>query len=64
MTHNDVAGYRETSKRELPKNLTGGNYSGKKTNIEAKVCKHLSTAGWCSKKHQRCPLLNLTFINL
>ncbi len=64
MARSDVEAYTETGKKELPKRLAQGNYPDKKTNIGAKTCKHITPGGWCSKKHQRCPLLNRSFINL
>jgi hypothetical protein len=64
MTRSDGEVYTETGKKELPKRLSQGNHPDKKTNIAVKVCKHVTPVGWCSKKHQRCPLLNHSFINL
>jgi hypothetical protein len=53
----------ETSKRELGVRPARRGHPGKKINPDVKICKHLAPGGWCSKKHQRCPLLNLLFIN-
>jgi len=64
MTRTDVELYTETGKAELPRRTGQGNYPDRKTNVATKICKHRSPGGWCGKKHQRCPLLNLSFINL
>jgi hypothetical protein len=62
MTRNDAEVYTETGKRELPKRLAREG-SLNKRGVEVKTCKHVTPGGWCGKKHQRCPLLNLLFIN-
>lgn len=64
MNRSDTEIYAETGKKAAPKRLTQGNYPDKKTNIGARICKHVTPDGWCSKKHQHCPLLNRSFINL
>jgi len=61
MTRNDAEIYTETGKGELPKRLA--RERSMKKGAEVKTCKHATPGGWCSKKHQRCPLLNLQFIN-
>jgi len=63
MIRSDAQFYTETGKRELPKRLTQASHPGEKNNVEIKTCKHLANDGWCNKKHQHCPLMNLLFIN-
>ena len=55
--------YTQTGKRKSGLRPDRGSHSGRKINPDVKTCKHLAPGGWCSKKHQRCPLLNLLFIN-
>jgi hypothetical protein len=62
MTRSESEIYTETGKKELPATLTQ-RHADKKNNGEIKICKHALPDGWCNKKHQRCPLLNLQFIN-
>jgi len=62
MIRSDVEVYRETGKRELWVRPAPQNHPGKKMSADVKICKHLAPGGWCSKKHQRCPLPDL-FIN-
>ena len=63
MIPSDAEVYTETGKRELWVRPARRSHPGKKINADVKICKHLAPGGWCSKKHQRCPLLNLLFIN-
>jgi hypothetical protein len=51
------AGKRELTWKRSPR------ANADKKNLEQKTCKHLAPGGWCSKKQQRCPLLDLHFIN-
>jgi hypothetical protein len=62
MIRSDAEVYTETGKRELWAMPARKSHPGKKINADIKICKHLATGGRCSKKQQRCPLLNL-FIN-
>jgi hypothetical protein len=62
MIRSDAEVYAETGKRESWVAPARKNHPGKKINGDVKICKHLAAGGWCSKKNQRCPLLNL-FIN-
>jgi hypothetical protein len=55
--------YTETGKKELGLRPAPKSHPRKRIDAEAKICKHLVTAGWCNKKHDRCPLMNLLFIN-
>jgi len=52
----------EAGKREPPLKRPSGTNADKK-NREQKTCKHMAPGGWCNKKQQRCPLLDLHFIN-
>jgi len=63
MIHSDAEVYTEKSKRELGIRPARRSHPGKKNNADVKICNHLAPGGWCGKKHQRCPLLNLLFIN-
>ena len=63
MIHSNADVYAETGKRELWVRSAQRSHPGKKNNADVKICKHLAQGDWCSKKHQRCPLLNLLFIN-
>jgi hypothetical protein len=63
MIAGDAEVYTETSKRDLWARPAQKAHPGKKNNADVKICKHLAPGGWCSKKHQRCPLLNILFIN-
>ena len=58
MIHSNAEVYAETGKRELWVISGQGSDPGKKNNADVKICKHLEPGGWCSKKNQRCPLLN------
>ena len=62
MIRSDAEVYTETGKRELSVRTARKSRPGQKMNAGVNTCKHLAPGGWCSKKHQRCPLLNL-FIN-
>ena len=63
MIPSDAEVYSETGKRELGVRTDRRIHPGKKINVDVKICNHLVPGGWCSKKQQRCPLLNLLFIN-
>jgi len=63
MTHSDAEVYTETGKKELWIRPAPRSHPGKKINADVKTCKNFAPGGWCNKKHQRCPLLNLLFIN-
>jgi hypothetical protein len=52
----------ETGKRELPLKRPQVNHADKKIHA-TKNCRHMTPGGWCNKKHQRCPLSDLLFIN-
>ena len=62
MTRNDAEIYTGTAKRELLEGPARQVSSNKKS-VGTKICKHVTHGGWCAKKHQRCRLLDLTFIN-
>ncbi|HEV8506375.1 MAG TPA: hypothetical protein VGQ53_13280 [Chitinophagaceae bacterium] len=62
MTRNDAEVYTETGKKERSKRLARAGSLSKK-GVEVKICKHVTPGGWCNKKRQRCPLLDLLFIN-
>jgi len=58
MTRSDA-----TVKRELPKRMVRGSGPEKRNNVNAMTCKHVTPGGWCNKKQQHCPFLNVLFIN-
>jgi hypothetical protein len=60
MIRSATEAYSETGKRELPLKRSHVTHADKKIHDAGKNCRHLSPGGWCSKKNQRCPLLNLT----
>jgi len=62
MTRSDGEIYTDTGKRKLPTRVAQ-EHADRKNDGEIKICKHASPGGWCNKKHQRCPLLNLLFVN-
>jgi hypothetical protein len=62
MNRRDAEVYTETS-RELWVRPVPGNHPNKKTDTGVKTCKHLAPGGLCRKKNDRCPLMNLLFIN-
>ena len=59
----DAEVYTQTGKREFGLRPDQRSHPGNKINAGVKICNHLAPDGRCSKKHQRCPLLNLLFIN-
>ena len=63
MIQSDSEVYTETGNRELSVRPAQRSDPGKKINANVKTCKNFAPGGWCNKKHQRCPLLNLLFIN-
>jgi hypothetical protein len=63
MVHIETEAYTEINKREAQMRQSQRSHPGKKMTVDAKICKHVAAGGWCNKKHQRCPLLNLLFIN-
>jgi len=63
MVHSDTEAYTEVNKGESQLRQSQRTHPGKKMNADAKICKHAAPGGWCNKKHQRCPLLTLLFIN-
>ncbi len=62
MNRPDAQVYTERG-RELWVRPAQGSDPGKKTDTRDKICKHLAPGGLCSKKNDRCPLMNLLFIN-
>lgn len=62
MIRSDNQVYTRAGRTDLALGQAQGSHD-KKNNAGAKTCKHLLTGGWCDKKHQRCPLLHLLFIN-
>lgn len=62
MNRRDAEVYTET-RRELWVRPAPGSHPGKKTAAGVNICKHLAPGGLCSKKNDRCPLMNLVFTN-